>query len=268
MKYVLSFGIMLKRLAIFAGSIAFVYLIYRKFLPDVWQRDNVLVSLTILWLVTAYFVLPRIHRFLSGIYVPDNFIGRTRTADGLLGDPVNMAIRGSREDLIDAMVAAGWVKAEKLTIKSSWKMAKAVVLSRSYPAAPVTDAFLFGKRQSFAFQMEVDNNPSKRHHVRYWRAPHNWYLPGGKRVDWLGAASYDESVSMSLFTMQFTHAIGANVDKERDFIIASLDKIKKLKKVDKIEHFFSAYRTRNGFGHHYITDGSMVIAELKQVNPS
>jgi len=41
------------------------------------------------WVLLAYLVLPRLHRILTTIYVPDYFIGRARTSDGLLGDPVN-----------------------------------------------------------------------------------------------------------------------------------------------------------------------------------
>ena len=48
------------------------------------------------WLVLAYLVLPRLHRILTTIYVPDYFIGRARTSDGLLGDPVNLALDGRR----------------------------------------------------------------------------------------------------------------------------------------------------------------------------
>ena len=263
MKYIWSFGILLKRLLIFLFSVSIVFLIYTTLLPEVWRRDNVLISLTILWLVAAYFVLPRVHRLLSRIYVPDNFIGRTRTVDGLLCDPVNMAINGNKRDLIHAMEDAGWTLAEKLTVRCIWLMVKSVALRKSYPAAPVSDAILFGNKQDFAFQMEVENNPRKRHHVRFWKAPKGWYLPGGHKVDWLGAATYDEAVGLSLFTMQFTHSIDSNVDKERDFIINSLQTAGRISKANRIEHFFSAYKTRNGFGHHYITDGSMVIAELK-----
>lgn len=44
--------------------------------------------------ILAYPALPRLHRILTRIYVPDYFIGRTRTSDGLLGDPVNLALLG------------------------------------------------------------------------------------------------------------------------------------------------------------------------------
>lgn len=143
---------------------------------------------------------------------------------------------------------------------------KSVVFQKSYPSAPVSDAFMFGVRQTLAFQIEVDNNPNKRHHVRFWKTPKNWYLPGGYKVDWLGAATYDESVGLSLFTMQFTHAISSNIDEERDFLISSLKSTKSVKTYRKIKHFFNAYESRNGFGHQYITDGSMVVVELKNTD--
>lgn len=57
--------------------------------------------------------MPRLHRILSSLYVPNYFIGRTRTADGLLGDPVNVALRGSEAQLHQAMIDAGWTIADE-----------------------------------------------------------------------------------------------------------------------------------------------------------
>ena len=45
-----------------------------------------ILLLVFFWGLLAYLVLPRLHRILTSIYVPDYFIGRTRTSDGLLGD--------------------------------------------------------------------------------------------------------------------------------------------------------------------------------------
>lgn len=264
MKIINKFAISLKRLVIFIGSIVFIIVIYINFLPDVWQRNNTLVSLIIVWLITAYGALPYIHRFLSRIYVPDNFIGRARTVDGILSDPVNMSVRGTKRDLVAAMESAGWRQAEDLSISTIWKMIRTTALKQSYNTAPVSDAFLFGKKQDLAFQMQVDNTPRKRHHVRFWKTPTGWFLPGGYKVDWIGAATYDDAVGFSLFTLQVTHRIDANVDKERNFIIQTLQEANRLENTQRIEHFFNAYKTRNGGGHHYITDGSMVIADLKK----
>lgn len=53
-----------------------------------------LVALVLMWAVLAYLALPRLNRMMAAIYVPDYFIGRTRTSDGLLGGPAEP--RGAR----------------------------------------------------------------------------------------------------------------------------------------------------------------------------
>jgi len=57
----------------------------------------------VFWVLLAYLVLPRLHRILTTIYVPDYFIGRARTSDGLLGDPVNRALMGDADQLVAAV---------------------------------------------------------------------------------------------------------------------------------------------------------------------
>lgn len=143
-------------------------------------------------------MLPRLHRILTTIYVPDYFIGRTRTGDGLLGDPVNLALMGTGEQICGAMERAGWVKADPITAQSSWAMVASTLQRRSYPEAPVSPLFLFGKQQAFAYQQEVDGNPKQRHHVRFWPCPEGWLLPGGARVDWLAAGTFDTSVGFEV----------------------------------------------------------------------
>ena len=97
---------------IFAGvaSFWFVWLVWR----EGWHTGGwwLVGFFAVVWVITAYFALPRLHRILSSIYVPNYFIGRTRTKDGLLGDPVNLAFRGSEAQLHRAMTAAGWALAD------------------------------------------------------------------------------------------------------------------------------------------------------------
>ena len=78
---------------------------------------------------------------------------------------------------------------------------------------------LFGRKQSFAYQKEVEGNPSQRHHVRFWHTPAGWVLPGGRSVDWLAGATYDRSVGLSALTFQVTHKIDADIDIERNFVV-------------------------------------------------
>ena len=219
----------------------------------------------VVWLITAYLALPRLHRILSSLYVPNYFIGRTRTTDGLLGDPVNLALRGSEAQVHQAMTVAGWTLAEEITVRSSWRMIVATLTRRSYPQAPVSSLFLFGRRQDFAYQQEVDGNPGKRHHVRFWRCPQGWLLPGGHQVDWLAAGTYDRSVGFSLFTLQITHKIDENTDIERDYIVQSALRARASIEVTTLKDFSTGYHSRNGGGDAIQTDGDLPVLEVGRV---
>jgi hypothetical protein len=220
------------------------------------------------WVLLAYLVLPRLHRILTTIYVPDYFIGRTRTSDGLLGDPVNLAFLGTGEQIQTALEAAGWTRAEPVTLSSSWRIIASTLLRRSYDEAPVSPLFLFGHQQDFAYQQEVDGNPAQRHHVRFWRCPDDWLLPGGRRVDGLAAGTFDTSVGLSLFTLQVTHRIDADTDVERDHIVQTVTDAEPRVAVDVIADFATGYHARNGGGDSIRTDGDLPIVDVRSVEPT
>jgi hypothetical protein len=215
------------------------------------------------WMLLAYLVLPRLHRILTTIYVPDYFIGRTRTSDGLLGDPVNLAFLGEGEQIETALREAGWTKADPVTLASSWRIITSTIRRRSYHQAPVSPLFLFGRQQDFAYQQEVDGNPAQRHHVRFWKCPDGWLLPGGRRVDWLAAGTFDTSVGLSLFTLQVTHRIDADTDVERDHIVSSIRDADSRVVVDVISDFATGYHARNGGGDSIRTDGDLPIVDVR-----
>lgn len=253
---------LLKRMAILLLAAGATYGTYRFLVGRLVSPGLYTPWILLLWLFTAYVVLPRIHRKLVKLYLPDYFIGRTRTGDGLLGDPINVAVIGSKSKLVKAMKAAGWELADELTVHSSWKMAISTVLHRSYPTAPVSSLYLFGEKQSLAFQQEVDGNTHKRHHVRFWPTPKRWWLPGGYRTDWLGAATYDRSIGFSLFTFQFTHKIEEDIDVERDYVVSTLERSGVVDYVEVVEHYASGFRSRNGGGDHISTDGNLPFIHL------
>lgn len=216
----------------------------------------------VFWVLLAYLLLPRLHRILTSIYVPNYFIGRARTSDGLLGDPINVAVRGTEQQLHQAMRQAGWTQADDVSARSSMRIVSSTLLGRSYDEAPVSPLFLFGRKQDFAYQQEVDGSPGKRHHVRFWRCPPGWMLPGGFSVDWLAAGTYDRKVGFSLFTLQITHKIDANVDVERDHIVTSLCTASPAVSAEMLRDFSSGYHSRNGGGDSIVTDGDLPIVDV------
>ena len=241
----------------FAGVAAvwLAYLLVRLGIRPGWS----LLLLLPFWLLVTYLTLPRIHRILTLVYVPGYFIGRTRTSDGLLGDPVNLALRGSEREVHATMTAAGWTRADDLSLRTGLRIVTSTLRRESYPAAPVSPLNLFDRQQDFAYQQQVAGNPSKRHHVRFWRCPDGWFLPGGTAVDWVAAGTYDRSVGLSLFTLQVTHKIEADTDVERDFIVSTITRAAPGTQVEVIRHFSSGFHARNGGGDRIETDGDLPV---------
>jgi len=249
---------------VFAG-LAAIWLAYLGFTESFAIGWWGIAGFLVFWVVLAYLVLPRLHRILTTIYVPDYFIGRARTSDGLLGDPVNLAFLGEGDQIERAMRAAGWTKADPVTLASSVRIVTSTLRRRSYHEAPVSPLFLFGHQQDFAYQQEVDGNPAQRHHVRFWKCPDGWLLPGGRRVDWLAAGTFDTSVGLSLFTLQVTHRIDADTDVERDHIVATLTAGDPVVRVDVIADFSTGYHARNGGGDSIRTDGDLPVVDVRAV---
>jgi len=217
------------------------------------------------WVLLAYLVLPRLHRILTTIYVPDYFIGRARTSDGLLGDPVNLAFLGDAQQIHSAMRQAVWTQADPVTLGTSWRIVTSTLTRRSYHEAPVSPLFLFSRQQDFAYQQEVDGNPAQRHHVRFWKCPEGWLLPGGTRVDWLAAGTFDTAVGLSLFTLQVTHRIDADTDIERDHIVQTVTAAAPEVSVTTLKDFSTGYHARNGGGDSIRTDGDLPIVDVRAV---
>ena len=245
------------------GGVAAVWLAYQLFRESFsfgWAQIAFFIAF---WVLLAYLVLPRLHRILTRIYVPNYFLGRTRTSDGLLGDPINLALLGSEAQVHEAMTRAGWTLADDLSFSTGMKIVSSTVRRQSYLEAPVSPLELFERQQDFAYQQEVDGTPGKRHHVRFWQCPPGWLLPGGYRADWLAAGTFDKSVGFSLFTLQVTHKIDADTDVERDHVVATVSTAEPAASVSMIRDFSTGYHSRNGGGDAIVTDGDLPVIDLR-----
>ena len=156
-----------RRLAVFALGAFSVWLIVFVFrITD--SRAPTILALSLVYALAAYVLLPRIVRMSLKILQRKSVPSFTLTGDGFPGDPVNLVLMGEFDKLRAAFLAAGWTEAEPLNLASSWRMVVAFVLNRSYPAAPFSTLFLFGRAQDVGFQKAIDMSPRKRHHVRFW----------------------------------------------------------------------------------------------------
>jgi len=199
----------------------------------------------------------------------------TTTGDGLPGDPVNLALVGTLQQLCAAFAAAGWSGADRLGLASSWRMVRAFVFKSPYPTAPFSTLYLFGRGQDVGFQKAIDNSPRKRHHIRFWAmsltraedtvATASFWLNTDRpadnaRVLWVGAGTRDTGLSLTRLTFQITHATDADTNAERDYIVGEL---MKNQLIDDVRSYRSGQPLERV--NRYITDGEVTLANLLDI---
>lgn len=184
------------------------------------------------------------------------------TSEGLTGrslEPVSIIIIGDEANIHGALVRAGWFLAERVTLRSSWDVLLRVIRNRSYPTAPVSPAFLYGRPQDSAWQKPTEkNSPRQRHHIRLWRDTR--YTINGKAL-WVGTASFDASIRFTTTIRIPTHRIAPAIDIERDFFIADLERIGAVSQKDVMQRY-DPFLGVNALGDQFFTDGKAVILTL------
>lgn len=183
----------------------------------------------------------------------------TTTATGRQGDPVNVAFVGSEEALHRMLHGAGWYAADPITLRTSLRIAADVVLRKPYDHAPVSDLYLWERRQDHAFEQPVGDSPKQRHHVRFWRSQQ---VDADGTPVWLGAATFDERVEISRTTGGITHKIAADIDRERNKVVGDAHRAGHLAQLYWIDPFHREREGRNGGGDAYFTDGRLAVGVI------
>ena len=216
------------------------------------------------WLAAAYVILPAIWEHYEYHPAMENAPKTTLTAQGIVGDPLTVGFFGTKEDLVRSLLAAGWNPADPVTWKSSLHIAESVLLKRAYPDAPVSDLFVFGRRQDLAFEKAVGGSARHRHHARFWKSSE---LGRDGVPLWIGSATYDRSVGFSHRTGQITHHIAPDIDAERDELISDMIKARRIAQLFQVTGIGSTVTGHNGGGDWYYTDGEMTLAVLVRTEP-
>ena len=183
----------------------------------------------------------------------------TTTAQGRQGDAINVAFIGTEEELHRMFAAAGWYAADPITLKTSVRIAADVVLHKPYAHAPVSDLYVWGRKQDAAFEQPVGDSPKQRHHVRFWCSPE---LDRNGEPLWLGAATYDERVELSRTTGGITHKIGPKIDSERNKLVTDTARAGVLDGYYWVDPFHKDRQGRNGGGDPYFTDGRLAVGVI------
>jgi len=148
---------------------------------------------------------------------------------------------------------------DPITPQTSAKIAADSLAHRSYPTAPVSNLYVFGRIQDLAFEKPT-NDVQNRGHIRIWKTS---ALIGGQSV-WVGAASYDSGIEQSSTNHFPTHHIAPTVDLERNAVGSDLEKTDLVK--EEVDGTFTPpiLYARNGGGDYYASDGDVLVINYTQ----
>ncbi len=224
---------------------------------------GLLFGAVVAYLLVAFVILPTVwHRYEQRHPAIADVPNVTHTKSGIPGDPLNIALIGTEEQFHRGMLAAGWYPADPITMASSLRIAIGVVFKRPFDEAPVSPLYLWGRKEDLAFEKPVGNNPRERHHVRFWQSDKR---DEEGRPLWIGAATFDTHVGFSRDTGQITHHISPDVDKDRDLILADLERAGALASTYWVDGFHTVREGKNGEGDPWRTDGRLGVGVLASV---
>jgi hypothetical protein len=190
--------------------------------------------------------------------------GTTWTKIGLPGDPLNVALVGTCQEIRSAFCAAGWYVADPITVRSCLGISVSVVLNLPYHQAPMSWLYLYGRTQDLAFQRPAGTSARRRHHVRFWCSG---AVSSDGRPIWLGAVTFDRAVGLSHTTGKFTHHIAPWIDRERDTLMGDLWRSGYLSQTLQISNRGPTLG-HNGEGDPYSTDGNVAVGVLRTGCPA
>ena len=105
------------------------------------------------------------------------------------GDPLNLVLIGNANELMPSFVRREWHMAEDTYWSSIWKTVGSFSFGKRYRYSPVSNLYLFGRKQDVALQ-KARGTIHQRNHLRLWLTPIRFQ---GKEV-WVGSISRDIGV--------------------------------------------------------------------------
>ena len=174
------------------------------------------------------------------------------------GDPLNLILIGTREDISAAFVRRGWLPAEQTHGKAVWKTINSFLFGTRYRYSPVSPLYFAKRQQDFAGQ-KPRHTVHQRNHLRAWLSPMRYQ---GKRV-WIGQISRDIGVRFTFKTWPpVTHKIDPDVDEARIALAEDLVISQQLAKTGWVKGVGAASRGNpryNLTGDPYFTDGYRLV---------
>ncbi len=180
----------------------------------------------------------------------------TETISGKPQEPVSFIIIAKNdEQFLELFQRAEWFLADDVSFSSLVKTARAAIMKKSYPEAPMTPSFWNDEVHVFGFEKETELASARtRHHARFWKS--NFITDSGQAI-YLGTASFDSGIKWGI-----THRIAPDIDTERDFLFSDLSTTGMIEKAEETQ-FVKPVLGNNFSGDPFFTDGKNYVITIK-----
>ena len=182
---------------------------------------------------------------------------RVRSKSKKPGDPLNLIMVGTAEQILAAFKQAGWNEAEKLGTKSAVGTVRAMASNNGLENAPVSQLYLFGRVEDLAFEKAL-NTFLKRHHLRLWKTE---AVTASGRPIWIGAATHD--IGLDVHFKVVSHEIDPDLDVERAKVGADLMAGGLVASEQLVTRPDPLTEGNTATGGTWKTDGQLIVVELK-----
>ncbi len=183
------------------------------------------------------------------------------------GDLVNFVLVGNQDQVKDAFKAAGWVVADKTNQDAVLSALLATLQKNVYVTVPMSILYLFGRAQDFGYEnAQALQVAQERNHFRIWKAP---FQGPQKQILWAGAGTHDIGIERDQRSENaITHKIDPDVDKERDFIGATLQQAGWVQAMSYLDRPNPVKQTFTATGGEIKSDGRVLVIVLKPMAAS
>lgn len=185
----------------------------------------------------------------------------TFNREGLPGDPLNMQAHGTDGQLGAGFLSAGWYRADEIDLITSFRISVDSILGRKYSTAPVSNLYLFGRKEDYAFE-RPGKSARQRDHIRFWNTGQT--TDDGRPI-WIGSATRDVKVELSHTNHLPTHGIAPDLDAERQLVVSELLQTGYVISHSERPGFGKETRGKNGGGDPYFTDGMIAALTLANI---
>jgi hypothetical protein len=178
------------------------------------------------------------------------------------GDPLNLIIIGSADEVGQALIRSGWDETETLSWGSAWRTFRAF-FGGTYKYSPMSALYVFGRSQDAGYQKARDTI-HQRNHLRLWLSPLKFR---GEHV-WVGTITRDIGVYFTRRSWSLTtHAIDPYVDEARTYIAEDFGNAQAIDRAGFVSGVGAATREqphRNLMNARWWTDGLRVVIEVPE----